>query len=221
MKALSEFILLDLGLVSYNEALEIQIGLHSDVRDGKLGGALILLEHNPVITVGSGAADFKNVLLTEDALRAHGIELARTDRGGDVTYHGPGQLVGYPIINLRTKGSDVHGFLRLVEDVIISTIADFGLVGHRNGPAGVWVGDKKVCSIGISVRGGVTYHGFALNVCPNLSHFELINPCGLRSEQITSLEHLVKPSPDISLVRKRVAEQFECIFDVRLVKANR
>ena len=211
MKAISGFRSIDLGVVSYSEALELQLGLHSDVREGKLDGALILLEHNPVITIGAGA-DPKNVLASEDILRVNGIELVRTDRGGDVTYHGPGQLVGYPIINLRAIGSDVHDFLRLLEEVIISTIADFGVEGHRNGPAGVWVGDKKICSIGISIRGGVTYHGFALNVCPNLLHFEYINPCGLCSEQITSLERLIKLTPDMSLVRERVKEHFEHIF---------
>jgi lipoyl(octanoyl) transferase len=204
----SGFRLLELGMVSYTEALELQLELHAKVRAGELWGALILLEHYPVITVGASAKP-ENVLVSEDALRANGIELVQTDRGGDATYHGPGQLVGYPIINLRAIGSDVHRFLRLIEGVVISAIADFGVDAGRNGPAGVWVGDKKVCSIGIAIRGGVTYHGFALNVNPNMQHFSFINPCGLQSQQITSLESLLKPAPEMPTVRARIVEHFK------------
>jgi lipoate-protein ligase B len=212
---LDDFRLLDLGLVHYNDALRLQLELHDDVKIGRLSGALMLLEHHPVITIGAGAAG-GNLLVSSEILAANGIELVTTDRGGDVTYHGPGQLVGYPIINLRRIGSDVHGFLRLLEDVVIAALAGFGITGSRNGPAGVWVGDKKVCSIGISVRGGVTYHGFALNICPDLSHFRFINPCGLQSSQISSLERLVDPAPDMDEVRARVAECFMQQVNLRM-----
>jgi lipoate-protein ligase B len=202
-----EFRLIELGLTRYNEALELQLNLHADVRAGRLGAALVLLEHYPVITLGAGMRP-ENLLATERELRAQGIELVRTDRGGDATYHGPGQLVGYAIVSLRATHCDVHGFLRFLESVIISALADFGVVGTRNGPAGVWVGEKKICSIGIAVRGGVTYHGFALNVNPDLRHFRFINPCGLSWEQITSLECLLNPPPDMAAVRACVAEHF-------------
>jgi lipoate-protein ligase B len=204
----ASFRLLNLGFVHYRDALDLQLKLHAEVRAGNLSGALVLLEHHPVISLGAGTHE-QNLLASEKILSENGIELVRTDRGGDVTYHGPGQLVGYPIINLRTLGSDVHGFLRLIEKVVISIIADFGIEGTRNGPAGVWVGDKKVCSIGISVRVGVTYHGFALNVCPDLRHFQFINPCGLDSAQITSLAMLLDPAPDMSRVRERAIEHFK------------
>jgi lipoate-protein ligase B len=203
-----DFRLLDLGSMHYKDAFDLQRELHAEVRAGKYDGVIILLEHPPVISLGAGTHE-QNLLVTEKILSENGIELVKTDRGGDVTYHGPGQLVGYPIINLRTLGSDVHRFLRLIEEVVISTIGDFGIAGTRNGPAGVWAGDKKICSIGISVRGGVTFNGFALNVCPNLRHFEFINPCGLNYAQMTSLAMLVDPAPDMSLVRERVIEHFK------------
>jgi lipoate-protein ligase B len=191
--------------------MELQLGLHADVKAGKITGALILVEHLPVITMGA-SAEPKNVLVPADVLESNRIDLVKTDRGGDATYHGPGQLVGYPVVNLRTMGSDVHNFLRLLESTVISTIADFGVTGGRNGPAGVWVGDKKICSIGIAVRGGVTYHGFALNVDPDLRHFAFINPCGLDSDRITSLRHLADPLPDMVTVRARVVEHFQRHF---------
>ena len=202
------FCLLELGLVHYQEALDLQLSLHSDVCEGRLSGALLLLEHFPVITLGA-SADPINLLVPESVLESQGIELVRTDRGGDATYHGPGQLVGYPIINLRSIGSDVHRFLRLIESVIISTLADFGITGSRNGPAGVWVGAKKICSIGIAIRKGVTYHGFALNINPNMAHFAFINPCGLNAAQITSISSLITPVPDINTVRARLVDHFE------------
>ena len=204
---LPDFCLVERGLMHFEEALKLQLALHSEVRSGRIKGALILLEHYPVITLGAGARP-ENLLATEDELRASDIELVRTDRGGDVTYHGPGQLVGYPIVDLRAIRSDVHRFLRLIESTIISAVADFGVAAGRKGPAGVWVGERKLCSIGIAVRGGVTYHGFALNVNPNLNHFGFINPCGLKSEQITSLDRLVAPPPDMSAVRDRVTKYF-------------
>ena len=215
----SIFALLDLGLVGYNEAYELQIALHKEVREGRLMGALILLEHNPVITQGAGAQP-SNLLAAQNELEKQGIELVKTDRGGDVTYHGPGQLVGYPIVNLRAIGSDVHGFLRLLEEIIISVLSDFGIAGSGNGPAGVWVGQKKVCSIGIAVRGGVTYHGFALNINPNLRHFEFINPCGLSSGQITSLEYLVNPIPDMHDVKNRIIEHFERGLGLKMLRLD-
>lgn len=201
------FRLIELGTVGYREALGLQLELHSQVRDGRLGGALILLEHDPVITTGVGT-HAENLLAPETVLRANGIDLVESDRGGDATYHGPGQLVAYPIVNLRGRGNDVHEFLRLLENVVISTLSDLGLEGTRHGRAGVWVGGKKVCSIGIAVRRGITYHGLALNVSPNMRHFAFINPCGLESSMITSLEELVAPVPGIPAVRERLAEHF-------------
>ncbi|MEN6521684.1 MAG: lipoyl(octanoyl) transferase LipB [Armatimonadota bacterium] len=210
----SLFKVIDAGLISYNDALDLQLSLHADVKAKKLGGALVLLEHYPVMTLGVSTHS-ENLLVSESTLEKNGIEIVRTDRGGDVTYHGPGQLTGYLIIDLRLIKSDVHGFLRLVESIIISTLADFGLEGCKNGLAGVWTCGKKVCSIGIAVRGGVTYHGFAFNVDPNLSHFNFINPCGLESEQITSLKRLLDPTPDMKTVKERVMAHFTHFLDLK------
>ena len=179
-------LLYNIPRISYADALDIQHDLHTRCAEHRIPGVLILLEHNPVITMGVKTAQ-SNVLVTPEALSAKGIELVETDRGGDVTYHGPGQLVGYPIVRLRELGCDLHSYLRALEQSIIDALAHFGLEAGRNGPAGVWVGDRKVCSIGVAVRRWVTYHGFALNVDPDLSHFALINPCGLAAEKITTL----------------------------------
>lgn len=209
-----QFKVINVGLMKYSDALDLQLSLHADVKTGKIGGALVLLEHHPVITLGVSTHP-ENLLVPENILKENGIEIVKTDRGGDVTYHGPGQLTGYLIIDLRVIKSDVHGFLRLIENIIISTLADFGLEGSKNGPAGVWACGKKICSIGIAVRGGVTYHGFAFNVDPNLSHFSFINPCGLESERITSLKRLLEPAPDMQMVRERVSIHFTHFLNLK------
>jgi lipoate-protein ligase B len=204
------------GRISYADAFKIQIELHRACASGETPGILILLEHDPVVTMGVKTSR-DNLLASEELLTARGIELARTDRGGDITYHGPGQLVGYPIIRLRDHCADVHHYLRTLEQTIIDTLAHFGLAGTRQGPAGVWVGDKKICSIGVAVRKWITYHGFALNVDPDMSHFTLINPCGLRSEQLTSLRELLGQAPPMDEVRAACAAAFACNFAVDLV----
>ncbi|MCE5313745.1 MAG: lipoyl(octanoyl) transferase LipB [Armatimonadota bacterium] len=209
-------LLLEIDRISYSNALDIQHDLHARCASGDIPGALILLEHDPVITMGVKTSSRGNVLASPKLLEANGIELVETDRGGDVTYHGPGQLVGYPIVRVREMGGDVHRYLRALEQSVIDTLAEFGLEGSRNGLAGVWVKEKKVCSIGIAVRKGVTYHGFALNVDPNLSHFGLINPCGLASEQITSMAKLLGEAPNMRDVRDAYARAFSKIFNVTL-----
>mgnify|MGYP003877211803 CR=1 FL=1 len=205
--SLGNFKIVEPTLLDYQDALELQMQMFEQVKSKEISGAFILLEHTPVITLGAGAKD-ENLLVSNKFLAAQGIKLIKTDRGGDATYHGPGQLVGYPIVLLKAFGSDVHGFLRLIEDVIISALADFGLIGRRNQSAGVWIDDKKVCSIGIAVRSGITYHGFALNVNPNLAHFRFINPCGLKAEQITSMAEALGNSPTMTDVRECVKKHF-------------
>lgn len=199
--------------ISYGDALRLQLDLHARCAAGEIPGALVLLEHQPVITMGVRAAE-ANVLVDEAALNAMGIELARTDRGGDVTYHGPGQLVGYPIVRLRELAGDLHAYLRMLEETVIVALSSFGLRGERSGPAGVWVEGRKVCSIGVAVRKWVSYHGFALNVNPDMSHFALINPCGLASEQITSIARLTGRAPEMSAVREVCADAFARVFGV-------
>ncbi|MBM3213280.1 lipoyl(octanoyl) transferase LipB, partial [Candidatus Poribacteria bacterium] len=160
-----------LGVVDYQQAYELQKELVGKHIEGKGENALILLQHNPVITIGRGG-DKKNILVSEKYLESTGIKLYEIDRGGDVTYHGPGQLTGYPIIDLKLFKKDIYWYLRQLEEVIIKVLAEYGIIGKRvEGYTGVWVNDEKICAIGIAVRHWITYHGFALNVYPNMSHF--------------------------------------------------
>ncbi len=189
--------------------------LHARCVSGEIPGALILLEHEPVITMGVKTQP-SNILAGPERLKELGIELVRIDRGGDVTYHGPGQLVGYPILRLSDVGGDVHAYLRALEQTVIDTLARFDISGRRNPPAGVWVGAKKVCSIGIAIRKRVTYHGFALNVCPDMSGFSLINPCGLNSSDLTSMAELLGSPPEMDSVRAAYLESFVKVFRLNL-----
>lgn len=213
---LRQCLFLDIERISYSDALALQHNYHAKCATKEIPGMLMLLEHDPVITMGVKESSHSNVLASPQVLREQGVELVETDRGGDVTYHGPGQLVGYPILPLREIGGDLHAYLRNLEQSVIDTLAVFGLEGHRNGPAGVWVGDKKICSIGIAIRKWVTYHGFALNVDPNLSHFCLINPCGLVSEQITSMAQLLGTAPDMCDVKEAYKKCFAKVFELQI-----
>ena len=208
-------LLYNIERISYTKALDFQLKLHSLCAGGDITGALILLEHDPVITKGVKTGP-GNVLVSQETLNKQGIEIVDTDRGGDVTYHGPGQLVGYPIFPIRKMGGDLHAYLRRLEQCIIDVLAEFGLQGERSGPAGVWVGERKVCSIGVAIRKWVSYHGFALNVAPNMAHFNLINPCGLAAEQLTSLKELLGESPSMHDVRAACVRSFERNFCIEL-----
>jgi len=208
--------LYNIDRISYTNALALQHRFHEYCVSGRISGMLLLLEHDPVITMGVKTSQ-SNILASSQLLETIGIQLVKTDRGGDVTYHGPGQLVGYPILPLRGIGCDLHAYLRSLEQCIIDTLSEFGLEGRRNGPAGVWVGDKKVCSIGIAVRKWVTYHGFALNVNPNLSHFSLINPCGLEASCITSMAELLCNTPSMNDIKRVFEHNFAKVFRLRLM----
>jgi lipoate-protein ligase B len=176
------------GLVGYERAFAAQKGLVSRLaEDGADRGALILLEHPPVITIGR-TGSVEHVVAPNDTLQRHNVEVREVNRGGDVTYHGPGQIVGYPIINLNHHGRDVHRHMRRIEAVLVATLAEYGIAGsQRPGLTGVWVADRKIASIGIAVTRWVAYHGFALNVDPDLSHFDWIVPCGIRDVRMTSM----------------------------------
>lgn len=206
----------DVGRQSYTETLRLQLDLHQQCKDGRIEGAIIAVEHEPVITCGARTAE-GNLLAGSDDLRAEGIELVQTDRGGDITYHGPGQLVVYPILNLRKLGSDVHEFLRLLEESVVATLAQFGLSGQKRSPASVWVGERKICSIGIAVRRQVTYHGLALNVSTNMRHFQNINPCGLTSAQMTSMAELITPCPSLEAVKEATIYNIAQVFGLNLI----
>ncbi len=177
-----------LGLVGYGEALELQAELVRKRREGSVADTLVLLQHPHVITLGSGSHD-ENVLVSAAERAALGIELFDTGRGGDVTYHGPGQLVGYPILDLKPDRCDLHAYLRDLEEVLIRVLADFGITAARaEGMTGVWVGDRKLAAIGVRVSSGwITSHGFALNVSTDLSYFDTIVPCGIADHSVGSM----------------------------------
>jgi lipoyl(octanoyl) transferase len=181
-----------LGIIPYAEALELQQQLVARRRAGELPDTLLLLEHPHVITLGTSAVR-DNILIGEAEERLLGIEVFDTGRGGDVTYHGPGQLVGYPIIDLKPDRCDLHAYVRDLEQVLIDALASFGIrAGRKKGLTGAWVGDEKVAAIGVRVSSGwITSHGFALNVSTDLSYFRSIVPCGIRDYGVTSMERLL------------------------------
>lgn len=177
-----------LGTISYGDALALQAELVAKRRAGEIPDTLLLLEHPHVITLGSGSHD-EHVLVTPEERAERGIELFDTGRGGDVTYHGPGQLVGYPILDLKPDRCDLHRYLRDLEQGLIAVLAEFGLRGGRKeGLTGVWVDDRKLAAIGVRVSSGwITSHGFALNVTTDLSYFGTIVPCGIRAHGVGSI----------------------------------
>jgi lipoyl(octanoyl) transferase len=180
---------LDLGFVEYDLAMLRQRELVEDRIADRAPDTVIFVEHPPTITLGR-AADRQHVLLAPDQLAERGVALRETDRGGDVTYHGPGQLVGYPIVDLGGRGRDIHRYLRDLEQVLIDALAELELDAERvPGRTGVWVGERKIAAIGVKVTRWVTSHGFALNVGPDLSGFQLIVPCGIRDRGVTSVSH--------------------------------
>lgn len=178
----------DLGTIPYADALALQRRLAEDRLAGRLeSDLLLLLEHPPVVTLGRGTRD-SSLPLDPESLRRRGIEVFEVERGGDVTYHGPGQLVGYPIFDLRTHREDLHWYLRQLEESLIVALAGFGIAGERNpGYTGVWTAGRKIASIGVHAKQWVTWHGFALNVTTELSPFDLIIPCGIPGVVMTSV----------------------------------
>jgi len=204
-----------LGLVPYDEALALQASLVEERRHGRIHDQLLLLQHPPVITLGVRARDSRDhVLAGPDALAAMGVAVFETGRGGDVTYHGPGQLVGYPILDLNPDRRDVHRYVRDLEEVLIRTAAAFGVTAGRvAGLTGVWVGDEKLAAIGVRISRWITSHGFAFNVDTNLDHFRLIVPCGLTGKGVTSLEQLLGAPVPMADVEAAVTRSFCAVFE--------
>ena len=204
-----------LGMVAYGDALELQTQFVEQRKTGEIPDQLLLLEHPPVITLGVRTRnDRSHVVATPETLEEAGVEIFESGRGGDVTYHGPGQLVGYPILDLRPDRCDVHRYVRDLEEVLIRAVAEFGIVSHRlPGLTGTWVGNEKLAAIGVRVARWVTSHGFALNVSTNLAHFGLIIPCGITDKGVTSMDLLSRGSIDMTDVEAAVAEAFCAVFD--------
>jgi lipoyl(octanoyl) transferase len=199
-------------LVPYAEAWELQRELVRLRKKDEILDTLVLLEHPPVYTVGRAATDASNLGAGEEYLRSLGAEVFWSDRGGDATFHGPGQLVGYPILLLRDR--DTHGYLRRLEEVLIRALADYGLEGrHHPEYTGVWVGEKKVAAIGVKFSSGwITSHGFALNVSTDLSWFDRITPCGIREYGVTSLERELGRVIPLAEVERKIIDRFRETF---------
>lgn len=206
----------DLGRLPYEEALSLQRKTHQTVVDGRNSPIpspvhLLLLEHDPaVITMSKRPTAGKHLLATPDQLKSAGVEICRTDRGGDITYHGPGQLVGYPICDLNVLSLRIHGYMRFLEQCIIDVLAEFNITAARDACAtGVWVEGSKICAMGVRVSKWVSMHGFALNVTTNLDHFDLIVPCGLAGRSVTSMQQILgEACPPIESVKGVVSEIF-------------
>ena len=211
-----------LGVVAYQDALVLQTELVQARKAGAIPDQLLLLEHPPVITLGVKArADRSHVLAADELLHARGVELFESGRGGDVTFHGPGQLVGYPILDLKPDRCDVHRYVRDLEEVLIRAVAAYGVrPGSDPGLTGVWVGADKIAAIGVRISRWITSHGFALNVNTDLSHFDLIVPCGIRGRGVTSLQRLLGRAVDMGEAERRVIAAFGEVFARRPVETS-
>jgi lipoyl(octanoyl) transferase len=205
-----------LGVISYAEGLELQKQLVEQRKRDEIPDQLLLLEHPPVITLGvKSRNDRSHVIASADALDAEGVKVFETGRGGDVTYHGPGQLVGYPIIDLKPDRCDVHRYVRDLEEVMVLTAAAFGVTAGRiPGLTGAWVGTDKLAAIGVRIARWVTSHGFAFNVNTPLHHFDFIVPCGITDKGVTSLEKLLGRAVPMVEVEQAVETAFRDVFSL-------
>src|SRR5438445_11656384 len=192
----------------------MQRALVEDRQAGRIGDLLVFVEHPHVLTVGvRGDGGRSHILAAPDLLAARGVDVHETGRGGDITYHGPGQIVGYPILDLKPDRCDVHRYVRDLEDVLIRTAADYGIDAHRiEGLTGVWVGREKLAAIGVRIARWITSHGFAFNVATDLDYFGLIVPCGIADRGVTSLERLVGRTVELAAVQNHIVSHFCNVF---------
>lgn len=209
-----------LGNMSWTAALERQRAVHASRVAGLCGDTLLFVEHPATYTTGSSFAP-EHLLATPEQLAEEGAVLAQADRGGSITYHGPGQLVGYPILDLRARGRDVHRYLRDLEEVLLRVLARYGIAGRREqGKTGVFAGAGKIASIGVRVSKWVTMHGFALNVSTDVKAFERIVPCGLEGCVATSIHGLSGERPTLADVRGTVLDAFADVFELRFAEES-
>ena len=212
---MASLLVADLGVMPYAAALELQRDVARRVISSEIAeDVLLLVEHPPVVTLGRASRE-GHLLASPELLRARGVELYEVERGGDVTFHGPGQLVGYPILDLKRHRQDLHWYLRQVEETLIRTLAAHSIVADRQaGQTGVWTGGRKIASIGVHAREWVTWHGFALNVSTDLSWFDLMVPCGIAGVTMTSIERETGESVTLPAVADRVITSFSDVFDL-------
>jgi lipoate-protein ligase B len=207
-----------LGLADYQETWDTQLRLVRERAQGRITDQLLLLEHPHVFTLGRRGRT-ENVLSSDDEITAAGAQVIHSDRGGDVTYHGPGQLVGYPILLLDESERDVPRYVRRLEEAVIRTLAGYGIAAGREPEfPGVWVGAEKICAVGVKISDWVTLHGFALNVTTDMRMWRHIVPCGIVGKGVTSMERLLPAPPTISEVGERLADQLGEVFGRRMVR---
>jgi len=203
---------LDLGKRDYKEVWDIQKDLHLKRVNNQIPNTLILVEHNPVVTMGKSGNN-ENIKVPIQLLKDKGIDVYHIERGGDVTFHGPGQLVGYPIFNIKQGLVGIKPFIEKIEEAIIAVLADFGIKAEkREKMIGIWTEMGKICSIGIAVKRWVSFHGFALNVHTDLRYFDLINPCGFKNIKMTSMQEILKKEILMADVKNSVVKKFIDIF---------
>ena len=205
-----------LGRIEYHRAFELQKELLQQRLESQIDDTLLLLQHPPTITVGK-SGKLENILAAPAQLASAGVSLIFTDRGGDVTYHGPGQIVGYPILDLRERNRDAHQHVHNLEEMLIRTLADYGIKsGRDHNHAGVWANDMEIAALGLSIRKWITMHGFALNVNTELDHFTLINPCGFTNKTATSMARLLGHGLPADEVIEHLLAHFAEVFEVEL-----
>ena len=208
-----ELIICDLGLIDYKDAWDLQLKFHEKRRSGEIGDILFLCEHPHTYTLGK-VAEKQNLLFSKEELEEKKINVFEIDRGGDITYHGPGQIVGYAILNLEDWKKDTHLYLRSLEEVLIKTCADYGITAGRNDAyTGAWIENRKICAIGIKVSRWVTMHGFAFNVKTDLNLFNGIIPCGIQEKEVTSLQKELNSELELSETKYKISENFISVFE--------
>jgi len=210
-----------LGRIGYGEAYDLQEQLLKERANDRRGDSLLIVEHPSTITIGKSGKR-ENILVSNEQLKRLGISVCSTDRGGDVTYHGPGQLVGYPIIDLRHRGTNVRQYVHDIEEVLLRTLSDFDIRGCRDmSHPGVWVGKAQIAAIGLRIRMGITMHGFALNVNTDLENFSLINPCGCLDIKVTSCARLLSYEMSMEEVTTALLAHFSVVFNFQIeIKSN-
>ena len=206
---------IELGCSDYGEILDLQLRLNQARQRNEIPDTFLLLEHRPCLTIGRKGG-WNHILAGSSVLAAQNIKVFESNRGGDITYHGPGQLICYPVVALTGAERDLHAFARKMEEMLIRTLRQFGLASGRKARyPGVWIGDAKIGAMGMAVRKWVTMHGVALNVCPDLRHFDLITPCGISGLGVTSMQELTGMA-DMADVRRVLKRQLEGLFQIRL-----
>jgi len=206
--------ILDLGLIDYKEAYAIQRALVNKRKLRETEDVILICEHYPVFSIGR-SGNRANLLISEDAMTDKGASLVTVDRGGDITFHGPGQIVIYPIIDLRSRGSDLHKYLRDLEGTAINFLREYLIAGERlSGKTGVWVEDEKIASIGIAASGWITYHGMSININTDLSFFSMINPCGIIGKKITSLNQVLGREIGMTEAKRRLILNLRRVFEM-------